>query len=130
MGIRVGEAVVPGPASITQTQPNGANHFVSETRGGGGAELREAHSDVPLCMLQHIEERSRERTHRHAIPILLYNRTDDLDTASDDTRRDPSHAPLGWKFCTMNMTAFSTQHLAIFELGYGSRTGLGPRGHE
>ena len=42
--------------------------------------------------------------------------TDHRDTASDDTRRDPSHAPLGWKFCTMNMTAFSTQHLAIFEL--------------
>ena len=43
--------------------------------------------------------------------------TDHRDTASDDTRRDLSHAPLGWKFCTMNMTAFSTQHLPIFELG-------------
>ena len=43
--------------------------------------------------------------------------TDHRDTASDDTRRDPSHAPLDWKFCTMNMTAFSTQHFAIFELG-------------
>ena len=43
--------------------------------------------------------------------------TDHRDTASDDTRQDPSQAPLGWKFCTMNMTAFSFQHLAIFELG-------------
>ena len=43
--------------------------------------------------------------------------TDHRDTASDDTRRDPSKAPLGWKFCTMNMTAFSFQHLAIYELG-------------
>ena len=39
------------------------------------------------------------------------------DNARDDARQDPSHTSLGWKFCTMNMTAFSTQHLAIFELG-------------
>ena len=66
LGIRVGEAAVPGPDTTAQTQPNGANHIVSETRGGGRAHLREAHSDVPLCLLQHIEKRSRERTHRHA----------------------------------------------------------------
>ena len=220
LGIRVGEAAVPGPATTTQTQPHGANHIVSETRGGGRAHLREAHSDIPLCMLQHIEKRSRERTHRHAnvdqkclftdgggrgslktahsdvpfeilrhaaldeesdeyeighdglsegdieealssdsdsalqaqsndekrnfrvsrsgkragqrrqrnFPLLppdarvteqgaRFLPTDHRDTASDDTRRDPSQAPLGWKFCTMNMTAFSFQHLAIFELG-------------
>ena len=29
-----------------------------------------------------------------------------LPTDHRDTRRDPSHAPPGWKFCTMNMTAF------------------------
>ena len=33
------------------------------------------------------------------------------------SRQTASHTPLGWKFCTMNMTAFSTQHPAIFELG-------------
>ena len=59
LGIRVGWAAVPGPATTTQMQPNGTNHIVSETRGGGRAQLREAHSDVPLCVLQHIEERSR-----------------------------------------------------------------------
>ena len=64
LGIRVGEAAVPGPPTTTQTQPNGANHIC--LRGGGKAHLREAHSDVPLCMPQHIEKRSRERTHRHA----------------------------------------------------------------
>ena len=42
---------------------------------------------------------------------------DHRNTASDDTSQDPSQTPLGWKFCTMNMTAFSTQHVAIFELG-------------
>ena len=66
LGIRVGEAGVPGLATTTQTQPNGVVHFVSETRGGGRAHLREAHCDDPLCMLQHIEKTSREQTHCHA----------------------------------------------------------------
>ena len=57
---------MPGPATTSQTQPNPANHIVSETRGGGRAHLLEAHSDFPLCMLQHMEKRSRKRTHRHA----------------------------------------------------------------
>ena len=61
LGIRVGGAAVPGSATTTQTQPNGANHIASETRGSGRAQLREAHS---VCMLQHTEERSRERRHR------------------------------------------------------------------
>ena len=237
LGIRVGEAAVPGPGTTTQTQPD----VVWETRGGGRAQLREAHSDVPLCMLQHIEKTSREQTHGHAnedrqclfadgggrgsqktarsdvpfsiprhtaldeeadepdmgheclsegdveealssdsdtalqaqsndekrnfrvsrsggrasqksqsnFPLLppdlrateqgaCFLPTDHRHTASDDARQDPSHTPLGWKFCTMNMTAFSTQHLAIFELGchvcgdapHGSRTFLGLRGHE
>ena len=33
------------------------------------------------------------------------------------SRQTATHTPLGWKFCTMNLTAFSTQHPAIFELG-------------
>ena len=210
LGIRVGEAAVPGPATAMQTQPNDENHNVLETRGGGRARLCEAHSDVPICMLQHTEHVTREEAYCHAnevhisrftdgggrgslrtahsdvplsmllhaavdvesdepdmgheclsesgieealssdshtalqtqsrcggraspksqsnFPVLqpdvrateqgaLFVPTDHCDNTSDDVRQDPSRTPLGWKFCTMNVTAFYTQHLAIFELG-------------
>ena len=46
-------------------QLNGANIIVSETRDGDRVQQREVHSDVPLCILQHSEERIRGRTLRH-----------------------------------------------------------------
>ena len=58
LGIRVGEAAVPGPATATQMQPNEENPILWETRGGGRASLSEAHSDVLVCTLQHIQQLS------------------------------------------------------------------------
>ena len=208
-GTRVGEAAVPGPVVTAQAQSETANPFVSETRGGGRARLREVHSDVPLCMLQRVQSRSREQMHcqvnvdqehlftegggrghlksaHSGVPLCMLHRgvldeelgetefghdllsegeseealeTDydsDIQTMFNDensiprctgaiekqnkrngatslchhrtcvpqakerasfSRQKASHTPLGWKFCTMNMTAFSTQHPAIFELG-------------
>ena len=66
LGIRVGEAAVPGPATATHMQPNEMIHNLWETRGGGRASLSEAHSDVLICVLQHIQQLSREQAYRHA----------------------------------------------------------------
>ena len=64
-GIRVGEAAVPGPATTTYVQPNGKNHNLWETRGGGKASLSEAHS-VLIRMLRHIQQLSRKQAYCHA----------------------------------------------------------------
>ena len=196
LGTRVGEAAVPGPVVTAQAQSEIANPFVSETRGGGRARLREVHSDVPLCMLQRVESRSREQMHcqvnvdqehlftegggrehlksaavldeelgetefghdrlsegeseealetdydsdiqtmfndENTIPRLYRSNREakqkersDFSLSPPDvratgqgarfiSRQTASHTPLGGKF--LNMTAFSTQHPAIFELG-------------
>ena len=158
--------------TAAQTQSNEEKHNFFVTRAGGRARLREAHSDVPFCVLQHTELATREQTccganekhkchftdgggrgslksahsdvpfsiHLHAsaqhekahitsiatshknFPQLqpdvraAEHPTDHHDNANDSTRQESSRSSIGWKFCTMNMTSFSTQHLAIFAL--------------
>ena len=70
LGIRVGDAAVPGPATATHMRPNEKNHNFWETRGGGRASLSEAHSDIPISMLQHIQQLSTEQAYRHANETL------------------------------------------------------------
>ena len=58
------------------------------TGGGGRARLREAHSDVPTCMLQHTELATREQTYCRANEIHKCHFTDggraSLKTAHSD----------------------------------------------
>ena len=93
-----------GTALLAQSNDEKRNFRVSRS---GGRASQNSQNNVPLLPP---DMRATEQGARF-LP------TDHRDTASDDTRQDPSHTLLAWKFCTMNMTAFSTQHFAIFELG-------------
>ena len=87
LGVRVGEAAAPGPVTAAQTQSNEERHNFLVTGGGGRARLREAHSDVPTCILQHTELATREQTYCRANEVHWCHVTDGgraLKTAHSD----------------------------------------------
>ena len=124
------EALSSDSHTALQTQSNDEKRNFLVSRSGGRASPKSQSNSL----LSQPDVRATEQGARF-LP------TDHRDNASDDTRQDPSLTPVGWTFCTMNMTAFSTQHLPIFELGCHvcglQETRLteagqvsGPRGHE
>ena len=92
--IDIEEALPSDSHTASQTQSNDEKHNFLVSRSG--ESMSEESKQLPS--------------------ITRFLPTDHHHNASD-TRQEPSRAPLGWKFCTMNVTAFYTQHLAIFAFG-------------
>ena len=102
------------------------------TKRGGTTRLRAAHSDVPISILPHTaikhdcdHSATNVAGHTDTPQIQLDVRSAEQgarflpaghDTANSKASQDTKPI-VNWRFCTMNMTVFSTQHPAIFDLG-------------
>ena len=120
-----------GEYEASRTSEMHDQHF---TNRGGRGNLRVAHGDVAISILQHtstdhLNDYITRNTAGHTDTDTPLIRPDvraaeqgarfiptGNDTSNSRSSQDTPQ-PASWKFCTLNMTAFSTQHPAIFQLG-------------